>query len=85
MLKTFIYGKVTNIMNNIQLFNGNCMEILPQLNLKNCVIVSDPPFNVGYHYNSYNDKLSEDEYMGFNGGGIWGIAVCNHSLSRNTI
>lgn len=26
------------------------------------VIVTDPPFNIGYHYNSYNDKLNEEEY-----------------------
>ena len=25
-------------------------------------IVTDPPFNVGYHYNEYKDKMDEDEY-----------------------
>lgn len=25
-------------------------------------IVTDPPFNVGYHYNSYKDNRKEDEY-----------------------
>ncbi len=29
---------------------------------KYCV-VTDPPFNVGYHYNSYKDKMKEDEYF----------------------
>ena len=29
---------------------------------KNVVIVTDPPFNVGYHYNEYKDNKSEDEY-----------------------
>ena len=28
----------------------------------NVVVVTDPPFNIGYHYNTYNDKLNEDEY-----------------------
>jgi hypothetical protein len=27
------------------------------------IIVTDPPFNVGYHYNTYIDKLSDDEYL----------------------
>lgn len=26
------------------------------------VVVTDPPFNVGYHYKSYRDRMSEDEY-----------------------
>ena len=29
---------------------------------RKCCIVTDPPFNVGYHYNTYKDNLSEDEY-----------------------
>lgn len=29
---------------------------------KNCVIVTDPPFNVGYGYRSYKDRKAEDEY-----------------------
>ena len=26
------------------------------------VIVTDPPFNIGYHYNQYDDKMPEDDY-----------------------
>lgn len=26
------------------------------------VVVSDPPYNVGYHYEGYKDNLSEDDY-----------------------
>jgi site-specific DNA-methyltransferase (adenine-specific) len=26
------------------------------------VIVTDPPFNIGYHYGDYKDNLEEDEY-----------------------
>lgn len=25
-------------------------------------IVTDPPFNIGYHYNEYNDRMPEEEY-----------------------
>lgn len=27
------------------------------------VVVTDPPFNIGYRYAGYNDKMSADEYM----------------------
>lgn len=26
------------------------------------IVVTDPPFNIGYKYNSYKDKMNEDEY-----------------------
>ena len=29
------------------------------------VIVTDPPFNIGYHYKSYKDNMREDEYLDF--------------------
>ena len=29
---------------------------------KNVIIVTDPPFNVGYHYGSYKDNMDEMEY-----------------------
>lgn len=29
---------------------------------ENTIIVTDPPFNIGYHYNEYNDKMDEVEY-----------------------
>ena len=35
---------------------------------RNCIIpkglvITDPPYNQGYHYNNYKDKLSDDEYI----------------------
>lgn len=30
-----------------------CLDILPD----NIIIVTDPPFNIGYHYNNYKDNL----------------------------
>lgn len=49
--------------NNFKLYHGNCVEVLQWLDLSNAIIVSDPPFNVGYHYNEYRDKLDGDEYF----------------------
>lgn len=27
------------------------------------LVITDPPYNQGYHYDGYNDKLSEEEYI----------------------
>ena len=44
----------------INLYCGNCMDFLvPQ----ESITVTDPPFNIGYHYRSYKDKMDEDEYI----------------------
>jgi len=55
----------------VKLFNGDCLQTMKSKDFKeliknkNACIVIDPPFNVGYHYNTYKDKLSEDEYYNF--------------------
>lgn len=50
----------------IELYNEDCQNVLPQilenLDRKKVIFVSDPPFNIGYHYNSYSDNLNEEEY-----------------------
>ena len=47
-----------------KIYNEDCLEGMPELPTghKYCV-VTDPPFNVGYHYNEYKDNKSEDEYF----------------------
>jgi len=47
----------------IRLYNGDCLEILKNIDTKNKILVIDPPFNVGYHYNTYKDKMKPDEYL----------------------
>ena len=42
---------------------GDCLEILPTINMENAVIVTDPPFNVGYHYATYKDKMEDEKYF----------------------
>lgn len=49
-------------MADIKLYHGDCNNILSTLDLTNCIMVSDPPFNIGYHYSSYSDNMKEDEY-----------------------
>ena len=48
------------------LYNEDCQNILPNIleniDRKKVIFVSDPPFNIGYHYNTYKDNLNEEEY-----------------------
>ena len=45
---------------------GECEAYLPQIinkyNNKQIILVSDPPFNIGYNYNTYKDNKEEEEY-----------------------
>ena len=47
-----------------ELINANCLDVFHEIASKhdNLIIVSDPPFNIGYHYNQYKDKMNEDDY-----------------------
>jgi DNA modification methylase len=45
----------------ITIYHGDCREVLPSLPASG-VVVTDPPYNIGYHYDGYKDNLSEDEY-----------------------
>lgn len=45
-----------------QIINADCMDIMKFLDKDKCILVSDPPFNINYHYNTYSDNLEEDEY-----------------------
>lgn len=44
--------------------NSDSREVLPEIikDYPRVVIVSDPPFNVGYHYGSYSDNMPDGEY-----------------------
>jgi DNA modification methylase len=47
----------------MELIQDNCLEIIKGIDKsKKICIVTDPPFNVGYHYNTYKDKMDEKEY-----------------------
>ena len=51
----------------IELLCGDCLKHLDKLQEKysdrDIILVSDVPFNIGYGYASYKDRLPEDEYM----------------------
>lgn len=49
-----------------KLYKGDCQLLLPhileKIDRKKVILVSDPPFNVNYHYKTYKDNLDEEEY-----------------------
>lgn len=51
-------------MESYTLINGDCNEVFIDVlrSYENIIVVSDPPFNIGYHYNKYHDKMNEDDY-----------------------
>lgn len=53
-----------NEIKDCLLFNANNMDVFQDIlkNNKNVIVVSDPPFNIGYHYNKYSDTMQDNEY-----------------------
>lgn len=45
----------------ITIYHGDCREVLPAVR-GDCVVVSDPPYNIGYEYESWTDDLPDAEY-----------------------
>ncbi len=44
-----------------KIIHGDAIEELQKIK-EPFIIVTDPPFNVGYHYNDYKDNMGADEY-----------------------
>lgn len=48
---------------SVLVYNDNCLDFLSKNNIpQNSIIVTDPPFNIGYHYNEYKDRMEADSY-----------------------
>ena len=49
----------------INLYKGDCLKIMDKLiadGIKVDAIITDPPFNINYHYKTYKDKMAEKDY-----------------------
>ena len=52
----------------LRLFNDDCLDVFGSQSFldlvanKRVIIVTDPPFNVGYHYKTYKDNMKEEDY-----------------------
>jgi DNA modification methylase len=63
-----VLGKGWGFLRNtlmIKTILGNNIEELKKLELdySKVIFVTDPPFNIGYHYNSYKDNMKEADYF----------------------
>lgn len=48
--------------NDFLLINDDFKNVIENIKKEKIIIVTDPPFNIGYKYNSYKDKMNEDDY-----------------------
>ena len=44
------------------IYNKDYREIIDSINIDNTLIIIDPPYNVGWKYDSYKDNLTDEEY-----------------------
>lgn len=51
----------------IALHLGNCQDVMKTLDMTKSIIVTDPPFNINYHYATYKDMKPENEYYSWLG------------------
>lgn len=46
------------------ILNGDCLELFGSLEIGSIDLVfADPPFNIGYEYDEYHDRHSDDDYI----------------------
>lgn len=58
------YTRKEAIVTMFKIINGDSKEAIKTLScVENPIIVTDPPFNIGYRYNSYKDKMDKNEYI----------------------
>ena len=50
------------VNDNIEILYGDCLQLLKTIDTSNCILITDPPFNIGYKYNTYKDNMPVDEY-----------------------
>ena len=46
------------------IFQGDCVKVLAQIEAGSVDLAfADPPFNIGYEYDVYQDRRSDEEYL----------------------
>ena len=51
-------------MNRNEVLVGDCLHLLPKLPAESADLVfADPPFNIGYEYDRYDDRRGKDDYL----------------------
>lgn len=53
-------------MDKNAVYTGDCLELLGRLPAGSADLVfADPPFNIGYQYDVYDDRRAKEEYLGW--------------------
>ena len=50
-------------MGKKMIYNKDYREIIKNLDKEKTLIITDPPYNVGWKYDTYKDKVSGDDYL----------------------
>lgn len=52
-------------LNHVHIMDGlaGIQCLINQGHYNDILIITDPPFNIGYHYGSYTDRIPQDEYL----------------------
>jgi site-specific DNA-methyltransferase (adenine-specific) len=59
-LRKYVYYEEPDIV----LLHGDCLDMLPHFEPNSIdMVLTDPPYNVGYHYESYKDDLEQSQYL----------------------
>jgi DNA modification methylase len=45
------------------IYNKDYRKVIKSLDKENTLIITDPPYNVGWKYDSYKDNLNEEDYL----------------------
>lgn len=54
----------TEQIGDVTIHCSNCNNVLKDISIASLnVVVTDPPYNIGYKYNQYNDNLRYDDYL----------------------
>ena len=61
-----------------RVYIGDCRDVLANLPDRGAVdlVFADPPFNIGYEYDEYDDKRSCDDYLDWSRKWIAGVKRC---------
>jgi DNA modification methylase len=55
--------RVEHLAEGVSLYLGDCREVLPTLG--NTLIVTDPPYNIGFKYEGHDDAMAAGAYASF--------------------
>ena len=50
-------------MSNWKIINADSSKVICKYINDKTIIVTDPPFNIGYHYSGYKDRLKTEQYL----------------------